>query len=111
LSKGKEDDWALLQDNASVHKTKEVMDYIEKEAPFYVRGYPALSPDMNIIEDIWSMMNDELNKYKITTMTTLKRYLKKIWKDISLEKVRNCVDSMPRRIEKCISIKGERTNY
>ena len=33
------------------------------------------------------MMNDELNKYKITNIATLKRYLRKIWKEISLEKV------------------------
>lgn len=59
------------------------MGYLEREAPYYVRDYPALSPDMNIIEDIWSMMNDELNKYKITNMATLKRYLRKIWKEIS----------------------------
>lgn len=109
--KGKEDDWAFLQDNATIHKTAEVMDYLEQEAPFYVRDHPPLSPDFNIIEDVWSMMNNELNKYNITNIPTLKKYLKKIWKEISLDKVRNCVDSMPRRIEQCISRKGKRTSY
>lgn len=109
--KGHEDDWSFLQDNATIHKTKEVMDYLEKEAPFYVRDYPPLSPDMNIIEDVWSQMNSELNKYTIKNLTSLKRHLKKIWKEISLEKVRNSVDSMPKRIEQCISRKGERTSY
>ena len=109
--KGKEDDWAFLQDNAPIHKTQEVMDYLEKEAPFYVRNYPPLSPDFNISEDIWSYMNTELNKHTIKNITSLKRCLKKIWKEISLETMRNSVESMERRINQCISRQGERTSY
>ena len=89
MSKGKEDDWAVLQDNATCHKTMSVMGYLGREAPYYP-DYPALSPDMNIIEDIWFMMNDELNKYKITNIATLKRYLRKIWKEISQKKFEKC---------------------
>jgi hypothetical protein len=109
--KGKEDNWSFLQDNAPIHKTKAVIKYLEQEAPFYVHEYPALSPDLNIIEDIWSQMDSELNKHKIKDLTSLKKCLRKIWKDISLEKVRNSVNSMPRRVEQCIASKGERTSY
>jgi len=101
----------ILQDNAAIHKTQEIMDYLEKEAPYYHRNHPALSPDLNIMEDIWSQMDAELNKYKIKDLPSLKRHLKKVWEDVSLEKVRNSVDSMPRRLKQCISLNGERTNY
>ena len=109
--KGKEDDWAFLQDNATCHKTHEVMDYLEREAPYYVRNYPALSPDFNIIEDVWSQMNEELNKYKITNLTSLKSHLKKIWNKISWETVYKSVNSMPNRLQECINLHGERTKY
>lgn len=109
--KGKEDDWKLLQDNATIHKTQEIMDYIEQEAPYYVRKYPPNSPDFNIIEDIWSQINDELNKYKITNLQSLERHLKMIWKNLSWEKVRKSVDSLPNRLNDCIELKGERTKY
>ena len=54
------------------HKTEAVMNYLENEAPYYMRNYPAKSPDFNIIEDVWSQINEELNKYKITNLTPLK---------------------------------------
>jgi len=109
--KGKEDDWAVLQDNAPLHKTREIVDFLEQEAPYYVRNYPPLSPDFNIIEDIWSQMNTELNKYKITNLTSLKRQMTKIWKEFTWDKVRRSVDSLPHRLQECIDLKGDRTQY
>ena len=41
LFKGKKDDWAVLQDNATCHKTKSLMGYLGIEAPYYVRDYRA----------------------------------------------------------------------
>jgi len=108
---GKEDDWKFLQDNAAIHKTDDVMDYLEKEAPYYIRKYSPNSPDFNIIEDIWSQMNEELNKYKITSLGSLKRHLKQIWKNLSWNKVRRSVDSLPNRLNECIKLNGERTSY
>jgi transposase len=105
------DDWKFLQDNASIHKSKSVMGYLEKEVSGYVRNYPAKSPDFNIIEDVWSQMNEELNHYKITNLISLKRHLKKIWKEFSVERVRSSVDSLPNRLKKCIRLSGERTGY
>lgn len=109
--KGKEDDWAFLQDNAPLHKTREIMNYLEQEAPYYARNYPPLSPDFNIIEDIWSQMNTELNKYKITNLGSLKRQMKKIWNEFSWDKVRRSVNSIPQRLQDCTDIKGGRTQY
>jgi len=87
------------------------MDYIQQEAPYYVRNYSPKSPNFNIIEDIWSQINEELNKYKITNLTSLKRHLQKIWNSFSWDKVRNSVDSLPNRLQECIEKNGERTSY
>lgn len=109
--KEKLDDWEFLQDGATIHKAKKVMKYLEKHAPYYVRDHPPLSPDFNIIEDIWSQMNTELNKYSIKDLNSLKKHLRIVWKNISFEKVRASVNSMPKRLQECIDLNGERTKY
>jgi transposase len=109
--KEKLDDWEFLQDGATVHTAKQVLNYLEKHAPYYVRDHPPLSPDLNIIEDIWSQMNTELNKYKINSLQSLKKRLRIVWKNISFEKVHKSVNSMPKRLQECIDLNGERTKY
>ena len=58
------------------------MDYHEKEAHYNHRNHPALSPDLNIMEDIWSQVDTDLNKYKINDLPSLKRHLKKVWNKV-----------------------------
>jgi transposase len=109
--KEKLDDWEFLQDGAAIHKAKKVLNYLEEHAPYFVRDHSPLSPDFNIIEDIWSQMNTELNKYKIKDLKSLKKHLRIVWKNISFEKVRASVNSMPKRLQECIDLNGERTQY
>ena len=99
-----------MQDGATIHKTKKVLTYLEEHAPYYVRDHSPQSPDFNIIEDIWSQMNTELNKHKINDLQSLKKHLRIVWK-ISFEKVRASVNSMPKRLQECIELNGERTKY
>ena len=110
LAKGKEDNWVFVQDNARWHKTREIMQYLEQEAPLYMRDFPPYSPEFNIIEDIWSQMAQAINEYEITSISSLKRHLKKAWADISWETVRKSVDSLPKRCKECIKA-HERFGY
>ena len=44
-------------DNCSVHKAKIVKDF-KTEHNVNVLEWPAKSPDLNIVEDIWKMLSD-----------------------------------------------------
>lgn len=50
------DDFILQEDNAPVHKAKIVKKYLQ-ESHINVLDWPAKSPDMNIVEDIWSIVS------------------------------------------------------
>ena len=47
----------FLQDNSPIHKSKIVMDWIENcEDLILIKNWPARSPDLNPIENLWAYM-------------------------------------------------------
>jgi len=102
--------WFLIQDNARFHKTPDSLRTIQGIVGDRMYELPALSPDFNIVEDCWSYMDRIVRTAKITTLKGLKRRLTKIWKDLPWDYVRQSVDSIPDRLNECISL-AERTHY
>ena len=53
--------------------------------------WPAQSPDLNIIENIWLYMKRELQKsaVDITTKNDLLREIQSVWRNIELDYIRN----------------------
>ena len=45
------------EDNARVHKSKKVHKFMQ-ESGVQVIKYPARSPDLNIVEDIWKIISN-----------------------------------------------------
>ena len=53
--------------------------------------WPAQSPDLNIIENIWLYMKRELQKsaVDIATKNDLLREIQSVWRNIELDYIRN----------------------
>ena len=53
--------------------------------------WPAQSPDLNIIENIWLYMKRELQKSAgdIATKNDLLREIQRVWRNIELDYIRN----------------------
>jgi hypothetical protein len=103
--------WILVQDNDPKHKSaasKKVLDII---APDRLPDWPANSPDFNPIEDVWSMLEHELQAKGPKDIRSLKSNLTKAWENLDMSKVRTSIESLPRRLEQCIGLNGERTSY
>jgi transposase len=101
----------LVQDNDPKHRSKMVTQLLDKKAPNRVLDFPANSPDFNPIEDIWSIIASALERKNIKKMSQLKRAIKNEWDKLDMQLIRNSVESMPRRLQECINLKGERTSY
>ena len=75
--------------------------------------WPAQSPDLNIIENIWLYMKRELQKsaVDITTKNDLLREIQSVWRKIELDYIRNLYQSIPDRLNNVIEMKGHLTKY
>jgi len=110
--KEKRGDWIFMQDGAKPHTAAGSLTVLDEIAPDRIKDHPAKSPDMNCIEDLWSHMDREIRKQRnIQDIHQLQKRLQKIWNAIPLELVQASVDSMPRRLDACIKLRGERTLY
>ena len=56
-----------------------------KENNIDVLPWPARSPDLNPIENIWAYMDRKMISYQITSIEHLKECLHKEWLDIPLD--------------------------
>ena len=75
--------------------------------------WPAQSPDLNIIENIWLYMKRELQKsaVDIATKNDLLREIQSVWRNIELDYIRNLYQSIPDRLDNVIKMKGHLTKY
>jgi hypothetical protein len=98
------------QDNAPCHKAKKVLKWFE-EQQIGLLEWPARSPDLNPIENIWNLIDLELGKLQITSLAELELALVKLWNNITRTVCVNLVESVPSRIDQCIVLKGGSTGY
>jgi transposase len=103
-------DFIFQQDNAPCHKAAHTMRFF-KENEIKVLEWPAQSPDLNPIENLWAYMKKKLNNKKFSTKKKLIKKLKKIWRNIKSSKLEKLILSMPRRVKACFDAKGGNTRY
>jgi len=105
-------DGIFQEDNAPCHKSKIVAEFRAKKNIRTLK-WPAQSPDLNPIENLWDEIKKILRSRKVkpTNLSSLERQVRKAWKSISSEKIENLVESMPRRIQAVINANGGPTKY
>ena len=76
-------------------------------------GWPAKSPDLNIIENVWSILARDVyeNSRQFDTVTQLKIAIEQAWERLSPEKLKKLYDSCHRRMISVIQRSGKATFY
>ncbi|XP_039969441.1 uncharacterized protein LOC120781305 [Bactrocera tryoni] len=107
---GIKDDFRFYQDNDPKHTSGIVQTWLIYNCP-HVMKPPAQSPDLNVIENLWSILDTNIRKRQISNKNDLKVALMEEWAKIPPETTKKLVESMPKRLKMVIDEKGGHTKY
>jgi hypothetical protein len=100
------------QDLAPPHNSKSTKNWLT-EQKLNVLPWPANSPDLNPIENVWQKMKFVINRSnpRPKNKNELMDLITKVWDEFSLGDCRNLIESMPKRINLVLKSKGYPTKY
>lgn len=108
-----ENEIVFQHDNDPKHTAKIVKDWLHKQ-DFQVLQWPAQSPDLNPIENLWSHLKRALlNNYDSppSSVKILWERIQEQWDEMSPDYCEKLIRSMPRRLEAVKKAKGLWTKY
>ena len=102
-----EHEWLFQQDNARPHTAKKTLRFLKEKGINLLEDWPPYSPDLNVIEYVWSIMKRRLSANPVKSIPQMKQEIIKVWNELSLETINGLVDSMPKRLAYVIEKQGE----
>ncbi|GFW38037.1 transposable element Tcb1 transposase [Trichonephila clavipes] len=100
------------QDNARPHVARIVQKFFVNHQ-IELLAWPALSPDLSPIENLWSMVAQRLSQITppAATPDQLWQRVEAAWSAVPQEHIRSLFESMPRRVAAVISNNGGYSGY
>ena len=106
-----DNDWIFQDDNAPCHRAKKVQHWYRTHRVKRM-DWPAQSPDLNSIENLWYRVSTIIGKNKPKTKRELIEQVIAAWyRVISAEELKKLVDSLPLRCKMVIENNGWPTKY
>jgi hypothetical protein len=100
------------EDNAPVHTARVARSFLTS-SNVEVLSWPAQSPDINPIENIWSYIEVKIRQRdsQPSSVRQLEQWVKEEWDAVPVEYYRNLIKSMPRRVQAVLAANGGPTKY
>ena len=100
----------FMQDNAPCQTAKSVKTFLSEE-DITVIEWPAQSPDMNPIENVWKLLNERAKEKNPRNVEKLWINLKGEWKKISVDECKTLMRPSSKSYEAVIENKGLYIKY
>ena len=104
------DDYIFQQDNAPCHTSRLIKAYFAQES-INVMPWPARSPDLNPIENLWVWIDKKLQENPIKNLEELRQATNEAWLNVPTDLCQKLIESMPKRLNACIKARGGHINY
>jgi hypothetical protein len=115
-----EDTFLFMHDNAPCHKAAKVTKFLKKRR-LPIMKWPAQSPDLNPIENLWIDIKERFHSRCIhlglkpsIRPEVLEKYagiLKDLWNEQGMGLITSLIESMPSRVAAVITAQGGHTKY
>ena len=104
--------FTFQQDNASIHRSRYTMSWFA-ERDVTVMNWPALSPDLNPIENVWGMLARRVYQggRQFANKQELQSAILQAWDEIESGYTERLVRSMSNRCTAVLEPKGSKTPY
>ena len=100
----------LMEDNASIHSAR----ITRATHQYYFRilmKWPANSPDLNPIENVWRLLKYRVGKRFPKTDEEVRQYVREEWDKLELQDFHKYIASMPERCKAVIAVNGGHTKW
>ena len=88
-----------MQDGASSHTSKSTKNFFAEKGVQVLTPWPATSPDLNPIENMWALVSREVEKaMPIASKDELWGVVLAAWDEVSQQTVDKLVKSFPHRV-------------
>lgn len=100
------------QDNAPIHTARVVQQWF-RDVGITTLPWPAKSPDLNPIENLWGILTREVYKEnkQYNNKNELRIAVMNAWASIPNQTIQNLINSMPTRCAEVIQVDGKAINY
>ena len=105
------ENWTFAQDRDPKHMASGTQEWLNEHVPNWVQDWPANSPDLNPIENLWSILANDVASRHPTSLQTLKTAIEVACKGIPKGTIKKLFASMDKRLQECLQSDGGHTSY
>ena len=117
LHKTRFKNYKVLMDNAAPHTSKETKEFMESQGIEYIEfgggkhgekgGFPPNSPDLNPIENIFGILQANVNEFQPSTVGELIKVVERCWEQIDMKHIISTIRSLKKRMKFVLENNGD----